>query len=78
MFVRIYDWGHGSYINYKNDLEIGLKYADHPHNGYRGILFYEVMDKRLFMLAIIKHGINYKEMLDIGRGNDNRTKDRIH
>jgi hypothetical protein len=73
MFVRIYDWGHGSYSNYKNDSELGLRYADHPNNGYRGILFYEVMDERLFLLAIIKHAINYKEMLDIGRGNDNRT-----
>lgn len=58
MIVNIYDWGHGSYDDYKYDWHLGLKYDPDISKTYIANL-YEVIDKQVFMLAIIKHGLKY-------------------
>jgi hypothetical protein len=59
MRICVYKWGGYDYT--PNDPNLGLKYDDHPSNGYRGIVF-EVKDKHIFMLAVIKYGIEFKEV----------------
>ena len=58
MTVYIYDWGHGSHDDYEYDMNLGLEYARD-----RNILnAYVVIDEKLFMLAVIKLGIQFKEI----------------
>jgi hypothetical protein len=54
MIVHIHDWGRGYHDDYKYDSNLGLRYIIN--------LGYEVIDKQVFMLAIIKHGIQFKEI----------------
>jgi hypothetical protein len=53
MLIRIYDWGNYTWDSYNNESQIGLKLDKYNRM--------EVIDKQLFMLAIIKYGIVYKE-----------------
>lgn len=54
MTVFIYDWGRGTHDDYEYDMNLGLE--------YNLLNTYEVIDKPLFMLAVIKLGIRYKEI----------------
>ena len=60
MIICIYDWGHGSDDDYQYDWQFGLKYSKK-----RAILStYEVIDEKLFMLAVVKLGIQFTELKD--------------
>ena len=58
MTVFIYDWGRGTHDDYEYDMNLGLEYA----RGRNLLNTYEVIDKKLFMLAVIKLGIQFKEI----------------
>jgi hypothetical protein len=58
MTIYIYDWGRGTFDDYKYLYTSGLNYSNHMNipNAY------EVIDEKLFMLAVIKLGIQFKEI----------------
>jgi hypothetical protein len=58
MTIYIYDWGRGTYDDYKYLYTSGLIYA----NDRNVLNAYEVIDEKLFMLAVIKLGIQFKEI----------------
>ena len=58
MTIYIYDWGRGTHADYKYLYTSGLNYSNRMNipNAY------EVIDEKLFMLAVIKLGIQFKEI----------------
>jgi len=61
MRIMLIDWGtlnglNGSFHNYTDDAEIGLHYISLSKTHY------DVIDKQLFMLAVIKYGIKFEEI----------------
>ena len=58
MIVHIHDWGYGSFNDYKSDWNLGLEYTDEVSKTYCKNIFY-VIDKRVFMLSVIKLGMKY-------------------
>ncbi len=51
MFIRIYSWG--SYSLEGNESEIGLSFKKFGR--------IEVVDEKLFFLAVIRYGIDYRK-----------------
>jgi len=58
MIIRITSWGIGSYDDIKYDSDIGLLFAGDNSN-YN---YYKVSNKQLFMLAVLKYGIEFTEV----------------
>jgi hypothetical protein len=54
MFIHVYDWGRCHWDVYRDEPEIGLRLARYGR--------VEVTDKHVFMLAVIKYGIEFKEV----------------
>jgi hypothetical protein len=54
MFIRVYDWGDYTWDRSKNGSYIGLKLAKYSR--------IEVIDKKVFMLAVLNYGIEFKEV----------------
>ena len=58
MYIRITDWGSCFFESIEHDSDIGLLFAGDKSN----MNSYKVIDKPLFMLAVIKHGIKFKKL----------------
>lgn len=58
MFIRITDWGNGSYDDIEYDTDIGLRFVGDKSN----MNSYKVINKQLFMLAVLKYDIKFKEV----------------
>jgi hypothetical protein len=54
MFIRVYDWGRCHWDNYRNEAEVGLRFASYGR--------IEVTNKKVFMLAVLNYGIEFKEV----------------
>jgi hypothetical protein len=59
MIIYINNWGTISYDEYRFDYELGLKYIAKESSVF-GDDLYEIVNEPLFMLAIIKHNIQYR------------------
>jgi hypothetical protein len=57
MQIKIFDWGTltGS-LTHLEDGDIGLRYISLSNN------YYNVIDKELFFISVIEHGIVFKEL----------------